>query len=98
MGKRERAGDGEQDVSVIGYCFGGVSLLYGSILNDGPMKNLICFITPIDFHGMKLFSNFADRRYFDVDLLVDSIGNLPPEMILSSFDMLRPASRVATRA
>ena len=31
---------GEKDVSVIGYCFGGVlSLLYGSIFNDGPMKN-----------------------------------------------------------
>jgi len=81
---------------VIGYCFGGVlSLLYGSIFNDGPMKNLICFTTPIDFREMKLFSNFADRRYFDVDKLVDSVGNMPPEMILSSFDMLRPASRIA---
>src|SRR5258708_7689324 len=87
---------GEQDVSVIGYCFGGVlSLLYGSIFNDGPMKNLICFTTPIDFGGMQLFSNFADRRYFDVDRLVDSVGNLPPELILSSFEMLRPASRAA---
>ena len=72
-------------------------LLYGSIFNDGPMKNLICFTTPIDFRGMKLFSNFADRRYFDVDRLVDSVGNLPPEMILSSFDMLRPASRVTSQ-
>ena len=89
---------GEQDISVIGYCFGGVlSLLYGSIFHDGPMKNLICFTTPIDFRGMQLFSNFADRRYFDVDHLVDSVGNLPPEMILSSFDMLRPASRVASQ-
>jgi polyhydroxyalkanoate synthase len=96
--RRVQQGSGEQDVSVIGYCFGGVlSLLYGSIFHDGPMKNLICFTTPIDFHGMKLFSNFSDRRYFDVDHLVDSVGNLPPEMILSSFDMLRPASRVTSQ-
>jgi polyhydroxyalkanoate synthase len=89
---------GERDISVIGYCFGGVlSLLYGSIFNDGPMTNLVCFTTPIDFQGMKLFSNFADRRYFDVDRLLDSAGNLPPEMILSSFEMLRPASRVAAQ-
>jgi len=89
---------GEQDISVIGYCFGGLlSLLYGSIFKDGPMKNLICFTTPIDFHEMKLFSNFADRRYFDVDRLLDSAGNMPPEMILSSFEMLRPASRVAAQ-
>ena len=91
---RVQQDSGEQDVSVIGYCFGGVlSLLYGSIFHDGPMKNLICFTTPIDFQGMELFSNFADRRYFDVDRLIDSVGNMPPEMILSSFEMLRPASR-----
>ena len=27
----------------------------------------------------------------------DSVGNVPPEMILSSFEMLRPASRVASQ-
>jgi len=87
---------GEENVSLIGYCFGGVlSLLYGSIFNDGPMKNLVCFTTPIDFRELTLFSNFADRRYFDVDHLLDSVGNMPPEMILSSFEMLRPASRMA---
>ena len=85
-------------MTVIGYCFGGVlSLLYGSIFHDGPMKNLICFTTPIDFREMKLFQNFSDRRYFDVDRLVDSVGNVPPEMILSSFEMLRPASRAASQ-
>jgi polyhydroxyalkanoate synthase len=93
--RRVQQDSGETDVSVIGYCFGGVlSLLYGSIFNDGPMKNLICFTTPIDFREMKLFANFSDRRYFDVDRLVDSVGNIPPEMISSSFDMLRPVSRV----
>lgn len=92
--RRVQQDSGEQDVSIIGYCFGGVlSLLYGSIHYDGPMKNLICFTTPIDFREMKLFHNFSDRRYFDVDHLVDSVGNVPPDMILASFDMLRPASR-----
>jgi polyhydroxyalkanoate synthase subunit PhaC len=42
--RRVQQDSGEQDISVIGYCFGGVlSLLYGSIFHDGPMKNLICF-------------------------------------------------------
>ncbi len=92
--RRVQRDSGETDVTVIGYCFGGVlSLLYGSIFADGPMKNLICFTTPVDFREMKLFQNFSDRRYFDVDRLIDSVGNVPPEMILSSFDMLRPASR-----
>jgi len=94
--RRVQEDSGIEDVTVIGYCFGGVlSLLYGSIFHDGPMKNLICFTTPIDFHQMKLFSNFSDRRYFDVDRLIDSVGNMPPELILQSFEMLRPASRAA---
>jgi len=92
--RRVQRDSGVTDLTIIGYCFGGVlSLLYGSIFHDGPMKNLICFTTPIDFCGMKLFSNFSDRRYFDVDRLIDSTGNMPPELILQSFDMLRPASR-----
>ena len=92
--RRVQEDSGERDVSVIGYCFGGVlSLLYGSIVHDGPMKNLVLFTTPIDFREMKLFQNLSDRRYFDVDRLVDAVGNVPPEMILSSFEMLRPASR-----
>jgi len=96
--RRIQQDSGEKDVSVIGYCFGGVlSLLYGSIFKDGPMKNLICFTTPIDFREMKLFSNFADRRYFDVDRLLESAGNMPPELILQSCEMLRPASRVASQ-
>jgi polyhydroxyalkanoate synthase len=87
-------GGGTGKSRVIGYCFGGVlSLLYGSIFADGPMKNLICFTTPVDFREMKLFQNFSDKRYFDVDRLIDSVGNVPPEMILSSFEMLRPARR-----
>lgn len=96
--RRVQEDSGVEDVTVIGYCFGGVlSLLYGSIHHDGPMKNLICFTTPIDFREMKLFNNFSDRRYFDVDRLVDSVGNVPPELILQSFEMLRPASRAASQ-
>jgi polyhydroxyalkanoate synthase len=96
--RRVQQDSGETDVSVIGYCFGGVlSLLYGSIFPDGPMKNLVCFTTPIDFREMKLFQSFSDRRYFDVDHLVDSAGNVPPEMILSSFEMLRPAGRTVSQ-
>lgn len=96
--RRVHQDSGERDVTVIGYCFGGVlSLLYGSIFHDGPMKNLICFTTPVDFCQMKLFANFAGLRYFDVDRLVDCTGNMPPELILQSFEMLRPASRAISQ-
>ena len=40
---------GVEDVSVIGYCMGGVlSLIYAATNADGPLKNLVCLTTPID--------------------------------------------------
>ncbi len=88
-------GSGEQDVNLVGYCFGGVlSTMYQALHADGPVKNLVTFTTPVDFSQMKLFHRWSDQRYFDVDKLVDSVGNVPSDMILTSFEMLRPASRV----
>ena len=40
--RRVQQDSGERDVSIIGYCFGGVlSLLYASIFSQGPLKNLV---------------------------------------------------------
>ena len=91
-----RKESGEQDVTLIGYCFGGVlSVMYASLHPDGPVRNLVCFTTPIDFKRMKLFQKWSNKTHFDVDRLVDAVGNVPPAMILAGFEMLRPASRAA---
>jgi polyhydroxyalkanoate synthase len=87
---------GEPDVTLLGYCAGGMlSCIYGAVHPTDGMKNLVAFTTPIDFQQMALFANWSDRRFFDVEALVDRLGNVPPEMIYTSFDMLRPAARIA---
>jgi polyhydroxyalkanoate synthase len=89
---------GEKDVTILGYCMGGVlSVIYAATHPDGPLKNLICFTTPINWHEMGLFSALSDKNHFDVDRLVDMVGNVPPDLILSAFDMLRPTGRIAGR-
>ena len=94
--ERVRADSGEPDVTLMGYCFGGVlSTIYASLHPDGPVKNLVTFTTPVDFTKMPLFQAWSDPRYFDVDRLVDTLGNIPPDLIFASFDMLRPAARIA---
>ena len=86
----------EPDVSMIGYCFGGVlSLLWAALHPDAGLKNLVTFTTPVDFTKMPLFANWSDKRYFDVDRLVDTLGNCPTEMLSTAFDSLRPAGRLA---
>jgi polyhydroxyalkanoate synthase subunit PhaC len=44
---------------------------------------------------MPLFQAWSDKRFFDVDRLVDTLGNCPAEMLYTSFDMLRPGGRIA---
>ncbi|GAC1582219.1 MAG: alpha/beta fold hydrolase [Candidatus Elarobacter sp.] len=93
--QRVRDDTGVDDVSIIGYCMGGVlSVIYAALHPQEHLANLVCFTTPIDFSRMELFANWSDRRYFDVDRLVDATGNVPSELIFSSFEMLRPATRM----
>ena len=87
---------GEEELSIVGYCMGGqLSTMYAALHTEGPLKNLACFTTPVDAEGMELFKRWTDRRYFDVDRVVDTLGNVPPELLYASFDMLKPAQRVA---
>jgi polyhydroxyalkanoate synthase len=86
---------GEEDYSILGYCMGGIfGLMYAGAYPDAPLKNLACAATPVDMEGMGLFRKWTDERYFDVDHLVDSIGNIPPDMMLRSFELLRPMDRL----
>lgn len=90
---------GEQEVSLLGYCMGGLfGLMYSGIFQDAPVANLVCAATPVDFEGMGLFRRWSDRRWFDVDRVVDTLGNIPPDLIFRSFEMLRPSERWAAYA
>ena len=93
---RVKAETGEDDVTVAGYCFGGVlSLLWAALHPDAGLANLVTFTTPVDFSRMEMFQTWADRRFFDVDKLVDTFGNCPGDYLYTAFDMLRPAARAA---
>ncbi|WCM27823.1 alpha/beta fold hydrolase [Sphingomonas sp. QA11] len=87
---------GEEEFTVVGYCFGGVlSLLWAALHPSAPMKNLVTFTTPVDFSKMEMFQAWADKRFFDVDRLVDTFGNCPADYLYTAFDMLRPGARIA---
>ncbi|MEM9621320.1 MAG: alpha/beta fold hydrolase [Pseudomonadota bacterium] len=87
---------GEEDISIVGYCMGGVlSLIYAATHIEGPLKNLVCLTTPVDFHQTGLPQVWNDPRYFDVDYLVDTVGILSAESVTQMFEMQRPAQRLA---
>ena len=95
--ERVRRETGEPDLTVIGYCFGGVlSLLWAALEGArAGLANLVTFTTPVDFSAMEMFQAWGDRRFFDVDRLVDTLGNCPGDYLYTAFDMLRPGARMA---
>jgi polyhydroxyalkanoate synthase len=85
---------GEEDYTLFGYCMGGMfGLMYGGVFPEAPLANLLCAATPVDMDGMGMFRRWSDPRFFDVDRLVDAMGNIPPDLMLRSFEMLRPMER-----
>lgn len=94
--RKVRETTGEEEVTLAGYCMGGVlSTIYAATHTDEPLKNLVTFTTPIDFSQMGMFAHMSDPKHFDVDRLVDSVGNMPPDLLAASFEMLRPSQRAA---
>ena len=80
-------------VSLVGYCMGGLlTAIYAALHPRAPLDAVTCLATPVDFTKMGLFSVWTDKRYFDVDALIDRLGNVPAEMLRRSFSMLKPAS------
>ncbi len=89
---------GEPDVSIVGYCMGGVlSLIYAASHTDGPLKNLVCLTTPVNWAEMGLTRIWSDEKHFDVDRLVDTLGVIPQDFVQASFEMLRPAQKSASQ-
>lgn len=94
--ERVRALTGEAEVNVVAYCAGGLlSLLWAATAEEVGPANLVTLTTPADFHHMPQFQAWSDRSFFDVDRLVDTVGNVPGDLVMTSFEMLRPAQRIA---
>jgi len=89
---------GESDVTLIGYCMGGMlSAMYTALNPRGPVKNLTCFTTPVNGDGMALYKKWMTSPSFDIDRLVEHLGNIPGDFINSSIQALRPLQRSANQ-
>lgn len=96
--RRVQADSGEQDITLVGYCMGGVlSTIYAALHPDGPLKNLVCFTTPVDYQHMTVVRSLVDPNHFDVDRLVDTLGNVPADLVMGAFDAHRPVGRIAAQ-
>ncbi len=76
-------------VDLLGICQGGVFALCYAALRRQKLGKLITMVTPVDFQTAdNMLSHWA--RQVDVDLLVDTLGNIPADLMNASYLMLKP--------
>ena len=86
-------------VNLLGICQGGVLSLCYAALHGDKLRNLITCVTPVDFHADQAnehlergFMNVWTRNLEpkDIDLMVDTIGNVPGGVGGLLFSMMTP--------
>lgn len=91
-------------VNVLGICQGGLLSLCYAALYPEKVRNLVTCVTPVDFHADREnerldrgFMNVWTRNLSpaDIDLLVDTIGNIPGEVGGAMFSLMTPFRSLA---
>jgi polyhydroxyalkanoate synthase subunit PhaC len=80
-------------ISLLGYCMGGTMTVIYASFTPQLVKNLITLTAPVNFHDTGLLSMWTKKEYFNVDRVVDVLGNVPPHLMQSVFMMLKPMNQ-----
>lgn len=84
-----RKAHGLDAINLLGICQGGAFSLCYAALHPDRVRNLITMVTPVDFHTEdNMLSNWT--RELDVDLFVDTLGNVPADMMNFTYLTLKP--------
>ncbi|PIC63034.1 class III poly(R)-hydroxyalkanoic acid synthase subunit PhaC [Sporosarcina sp. P13] len=83
------------EISLFGYCMGGtMTSIFAALHPELPIRNLVFMTSPFDFSTTGLYENILDKRHFNLDKLVDTLGNIPHNMIDTGNKMLNPIANV----
>ena len=80
---------GVDQINLLGICQGGAFSLCYAAIHANKIKNLVTMVTPVDF---KTPDNMLSKwiSNVDVDMLVDTLGNVPGELLNWTFLSLKP--------
>ncbi|MEX2515481.1 MAG: class III poly(R)-hydroxyalkanoic acid synthase subunit PhaC [Gammaproteobacteria bacterium] len=76
-------------INLLGICQGGAFSLCYSALHGDKVRNLVTTVTPVDFHTKNDLLSLMVRN-IDVDLMMDSMGNVPGELLNWTYLNLKP--------
>src|ERR1700758_117509 len=91
--RRVKALSGSPEFSLLGWCIGAIlTTIYASLRPDDGLRNLLLLTAPLDFSNREklTFARWTDEKYFDVDKVLATFGNMPGEMIDYGARALKP--------
>mgnify|MGYP003888666755 CR=1 FL=1 len=80
---------------VLGYCLGGTLALIHTAVRPEKVRSLTLLAAPVGFHDEGLLSRWTRTKTFDVNAIVDGMGNVPWQLMQSAFQLLRPTMGAA---
>ena len=84
-----RAQASVEAIDLLGICQGGAFSLCYTALHADKVRNLVTMVTPVDYHTPdNMLSHWA--RDIDVDLFVDTLGNVPAALMNWVYLTLKP--------
>jgi polyhydroxyalkanoate synthase len=82
-------------LSILGYCMGGTLSTMYTALHPEKVKNFMVMAAPIYFEtDESLLHVWANPEYFDIDRVVDTLGNIPPDFLNGGYMFLDPIGNV----
>jgi polyhydroxyalkanoate synthase len=84
---------GAEEFSMLGYCLGAtLASVYAALYPQVPLRNLILLTAPIDFSASPegTMALWLDDDNLDIDKLVDTMGNVPGELIRFWAKLIKP--------
>jgi len=89
---------GARDITLVGYCLGGVLAFLHAAGSDSPIRNLVLLATPVKYSEMGPMVAALLESRLHADDLVDETGNVPAEVLYSGFFMMAPTTAVVQNA
>ncbi len=97
MAQKVLESSGADQLSVLGYCMGApLSAAFVGSHPEVPVKNFVNMAGPIDFARVGLFGLWLDKKYFNVDRFVDTLGAIPADLVKAGFKLLKPTMDLST--
>jgi polyhydroxyalkanoate synthase len=91
--RKMKAISGADEFSLLGWCIGSIiTTIYAALRGNDGLRNLVLLTAPLDFSDKEAltFAKWTDERYFDLDKILATFGNMPGEMIDYGARALKP--------